>query len=92
MTFCHGQLLDSRHITLSRALVMVLLSQAGEGFSSTWCSKSQTRSRLHIPHGDARIKEVWFHVVWLEEDSWEETASFSVNTPSGYAAAKGIAT
>lgn len=69
----------------------LLLSQAGKGFSSAWCSKSQTGSRLHIQHGDAQIKREWFHVVCLEEDSWEETASFNVNTQSGYATGRGIA-
>lgn len=61
MTFCYGQLPGSRQTTLSRALVMLLLSRAGEGFSSRWCSKSQTGLRLHIQHADAQTKEDWFH-------------------------------
>lgn len=48
---------------------MLLLSQAEGGFSSCWCTKFQTGLRLHIQHADAQIKEDWFHVVWLEEDS-----------------------
>lgn len=55
-------------------------------------SKSQRGSRLQIQHGGSQIKQDWFHVIWLGQDSWEEAASFNVSIQSGYAAGEGIAT
>lgn len=32
-------------------------------------SKSRRGSRLHIQHGGSQIKQDWFHVIWLGQDS-----------------------